>query len=275
MTSRDRRTTGRIAGVAAMLVCGLFGAGCSGLFAGDDALIESLDEQRVRMPLEVAEAAYAVHPSEASLLFSSVPFDRFAETSEADGLEAFVLHAQLLWVPKPGTTPIDPTATNVTLRWIVFAGGEVGVYGGAGFCWPDGEIGKDALTLDIEASTLSLIASTSGFVDQASPASISGRFRAAYRPAAALELRQRVSRRVTEAVGRAYWVDGGPVSSPIAPRGEMSVDSMWASTASITGAVGHRGRDRVTTSSDRPNGRNRSTADSSHGAVSSTTSDPP
>lgn len=192
-------------------------AGCRGVFGGGDPTLESLDEQRVRMPLSVAESAYAVHPSEASLLFASVPFERFADDLERP-VEAFVLHAQLLWVPKPGTTPIDPTATNVTLRWIVFSGAEVGVYGGAGFCWPDGTIGEDALILDIEASTLSLIASTPSFVDQASPASVSGRFRAAYRPGAALEMRQRVSRLVTEAVGRPYWVDAGSPLPPLASR---------------------------------------------------------
>lgn len=195
---------GRSAAVAVILSIGL--GACQGLFVADSPRMESLDQQRVRMPLAVVEGAYSVHPSEASLLFSSESFARFAAADEAPPSEAFVLHAQLLWVPKPGTTPIDPTATNVTLRWIVFADDQVGVYGGAGFCWPKGEIGKDALTVDIEASTLSLIASTPGFIDRASPASISGRFRAAYRPAAALELRQRVSRLVTEAVGRAYWV---------------------------------------------------------------------
>ena len=192
---------------AAVAATVLAASGCRGILGGSDPQLDSLDEQRVRMSLPVVEGAYAVHPSEASLLFSSEAFERFAEPPRGD---AFVLHAQLLWVPKPGTTPIDPTATNVTLRWIVFAGGEVGVYGGAGFCWPDGEIGEDPVTLDIEASTLSLIASTPDFVDQASPASISGRFRAPYRPAAALEMRQRVSRLVTEAVGRAYWVDAAP-----------------------------------------------------------------
>ena len=194
--------------------------GCGTLFTAGAPRLESLDERRVRLALEVAEGAYAVHPSEASLLFASAPFAEFGGLGDGEARpgDGFVLHAQLLWVPKPGTTPIDPTATNVTLRWVVFSAGEVGVYGGAGFCWPDGEVGKDPLVLDIEASTLSLIASTPGFVDRASPASISGRFRAPYRPAAALEMRQRVSRLVTEAVGRAYWVDAAPSRRHLAVR---------------------------------------------------------
>ena len=85
--------------------------------------------------------------------------------------------------------------------------GGVGVYGGAGFCWPSGRIGKDALSVRVEASTLSLIASTKGFVDLASPAAISGRFVAAYEPEQALRARQRVSQLVTDALGRTYWVD--------------------------------------------------------------------
>ena len=53
----------------------------------------------------------------------------------------------------------------------------------------------------------SLIASTPGFVDLASPASITGTFSATFEPERAIRLRQAVSQLVTDAIGRPYWVD--------------------------------------------------------------------
>src|SRR5688572_17653484 len=44
-----------------------------------------------------------------------------------------ILHVELLWRPKPGATPVESTATNATVRHVIFSNGEVGIYGGAGF----------------------------------------------------------------------------------------------------------------------------------------------
>lgn len=176
----------------------------------------SLDAAPVQMALSYVEASYVVHASETSLLFSDVPLDALLKGVPKTGS---VLHAQVLWAPKPGYTPVDPTATNVTLRWIVFSHGEVGVYGGAGFCWPRGTLGQGPLRVSIEASTLSLIASTPGFVDLASPASITGSFSATFEPERAIRLRQAVSQLVTDAIGRPYWVDARmPAGSMLAVR---------------------------------------------------------
>jgi hypothetical protein len=177
-------------------------AGCS-LFDRPPTMT-SLDAKPVSLELSYLESSYIVQASETSMLFSNVSLQELLDGPPQTGS---VLHAQILWGPKPGYTPVDPTATNVTLRWIVFSGGEVGVYGGAGFCWPRGTLGKGDYSISIEASTLSLIASTAGFVDLASPASITGTFSATFEPERAIRLRQAVSQLVTDAIGRPYWVD--------------------------------------------------------------------
>ncbi len=183
-----------------MLVLGL--AGCS-LFDRPPTMT-SLDAKPVSLELSYIESSYIVQASETSMLFSDVSLQELLEGPPQTGS---ILHAQILWGPKPGYTPVDATATNVTIRWIVFSGGEVGVYGGAGFCWPRGTLGKGDYSISIEASTLSLIASTAGFVDLASPASITGTFSATFEPERAIRLRQAVSQLVTDAIGRPYWVD--------------------------------------------------------------------
>ena len=174
----------------------------------------SLDAEPVVLDLSYVEASYVVQASETSMLFSDVTLYELLQGPPETGS---VLHAQILWGPKPGYTPVDPTATNVTLRCIVFSGGEVGVYGGAGFCWPRGKLGSGEYSISIEASTLSLIASTPGFVDLASPASITGTFSATFEPERAIRIRQAVSQLVTDAIGRPYWVDA-----------RMPTDSMFA-----------------------------------------------
>lgn len=209
-------------------------AGCGG---GTSMRLESLDQKPVLLQLALRDGVYVVHPSETSVVLSDLPWEELAKGRPEVGQ---VLHAQLLWVPKPGYTPVDSTATNVTLRWIVFSGGEVGVYGGAGFCWPSGRIGKDALSVRVEASTLSLIASTKGFVDLASPAAISGRFVAAYDPEQALRARQQVSQLVTDALGRTYWVDEGGGSSwraMLASRPSASISEGSAGSPSNSAGV--------------------------------------
>ncbi|MGA0174286.1 MAG: hypothetical protein ACO3NL_11685, partial [Phycisphaerales bacterium] len=174
---------------AGMLVLGL--AGCS-LFDRPPTMT-SLDAKPVSLELSYIESSYIVQASETSMLFSDVSLQELLEGPPQTGS---ILHAQILWGPKPGYTPVDATATNVTIRWIVFSGGEVGVYGGAGFCWPRGTLGKGDYAISIEASTLSLIASTAGFVDLASPASITGTFSATFEPERAIRLRQAVSQLV-------------------------------------------------------------------------------
>ncbi len=180
-------------------------AGCS-LFDTPPSMT-SLDAEPIVLELPYVEASYVVSASETSMLFSDVTL---YELLNGPPQTASVLHAQILWGPKPGYTPVDPTATNVTLRWIVFSGGEVGVYGGAGFCWPRGKLGTGDYSISIEASTLSLIASTPGFVDLASPASITGTFSATFEPERAIRIRQAVSQLVTDAIGRPYWVEANP-----------------------------------------------------------------
>lgn len=204
---------------SAIALCGIAVlGGCR--FTDRPMTLASLDAKPVMMPLEFRESVYIVGTSETSMLFSDVPLETLVKNPPATGS---VLHAQVLWAPKPGYTPVDPTATNVTLRWIVFSNGEVGVYGGAGFCWPRGTLGKGPLAVDIEASTLSLIASTSGFVDLASPAQVTGTFRADFVPERAIRLRQLVSQRVTDALGRPYWVDArGESRTDVARRAGVS-----------------------------------------------------
>jgi hypothetical protein len=177
--------------------------GCLWFRAASPLELRSLDQSPVVLRLDLPHGGYVVHPSETSIVLSDHPLESLREAPPRTGQ---ILHAQVLWVPKPGTTPVAATATNVTLRWVVFSEGEVGVYGGAGFCWPSGRSGRDPIRIAIDGSTLSLIAATAGFVDLVSPAAITGTISAPFEPSEALQLRQIASQFVTDALGRTFWV---------------------------------------------------------------------
>lgn len=126
-------------------------------------------------------------------------------------LTGHVLHVDLLWIPKAGKTAVDPQATNASIRLVIFSGKEVGIYGGGGFAWPQGDPGDAHFGIDIVGSTLSLVASTSGFHDLLSPAELTGRLEASHDPDGTRRMRRATSQVVSNALKRVQWV--GPVSA--------------------------------------------------------------
>lgn len=124
-----------------------------------------------------------------------------------------LLHVEFLWVPKAGETPMDDSATNITLRHVVIVDGEVGIYVGTGFARIRGALDEDEVGLSIRASTMRLAESTEGFRDVLGVATIRGEIEAVRDPQLARTLHRAASRLVTRAVGEARWVraeDGPP-----------------------------------------------------------------
>lgn len=77
-----------------------------------------------------------------------------------------IIHMHLFVAPKPGSTPIATSACSVTVRSIVIACGEIGVYGGGGFLDPLTEPGEKVLEGAIRGASCRLVAATPGFVDR-------------------------------------------------------------------------------------------------------------
>jgi hypothetical protein len=180
-------------------------AGCAGPHGGSgDLAVRSLRDDAVMLPGRFVEAVYWQSPeSETSFLLSDVPLSRLAESRPA---EAQVLHIELLWLPKAGATPMDSSATNVSIRHIIISRDEIGVYGGAGFAMPGGSPGDDRLSLSIEDASLALLDATPGFVDLLSPGRLTGSVKAVRDPARARQLHLLVSQYVTNALGRTRFI---------------------------------------------------------------------
>lgn len=209
-----RRQTGLIRRLIPSLLLVPVLSGCISNHAAGRIEAISRAENPVRVDLEFKHGAYGLEPSDVSFYLSSVPLESLLE---GDVQEAQILHAQLLWSPKPGTTPVDPTATNLTLRLAFIVDGELGIYGGAGFAWPSGTVGEAPVELEIVGSTLTLLHATEGFRDLLSPVLLIGRVSAPFDPVKTLRMRQAASQLVTNRLGRTQWV-GVPLSPSGAER---------------------------------------------------------
>ena len=203
----------RSAGVLSALVLLILAAGgCSvSSIPRANLTATSLAEDPTSLRIELTHGCYAEQTAETSFFLSDRPLDEITGGALQD---AIILHAQLLWNPKPGSTPVDPTATNVVLRLVLLTEGELGIYGGAGFGWPRGEPGKGAMSLELVGSTLTLLHSTDGFRDLLSPFVMLGYARAPFKPVETLRFRQSASQLVTDLLGETQWVRNAPTNTP-------------------------------------------------------------
>ena len=103
-------------------------------------------------------------------------------------------------------------SANVTIRYVVFVDGEVGIYGGAGFALPRGKAGDRSMGVDVGEASVELLDRTDGFVDVLGPARVTGSFTARLDDGQIRQLRHAVNQMVTNALGRTRLVDAEAVS---------------------------------------------------------------
>ena len=89
----------------------------------------------------------------------------FTESRDWSQITGTIARVHLFLQPKPGRTPIEPTAASAAIRWIIISSGEIGVYDGAGFMIPGGRIAKGSISGSIRNAPLRLTRKTPGFAD--------------------------------------------------------------------------------------------------------------
>ena len=186
-----------------MLIIALLGlsgaAGCASGRVFGSLRAESLGNDRVYLDGVYETAVYADFDStEISFFVTDIPLDDLLAGNVTTGM---VVHVDLLWEPAAGKTPMDSSATNVTVRYIVFADGEMGIYGGAGFALPKRESGKGSMSLSLRDASITLLDSTAGFVDLLSPARLTGKITARLDERRFRQIAYAVNQLVTNALG--------------------------------------------------------------------------
>lgn len=213
LTQRFVQGRGRRRGMSAVMAAGcLIGlvalGGCGGVFGSAGAggvTIQSVGMEPVELAAQFQTAVYSVvDDTETAFLLTDIPSDELMAGEPESGQ---VLYVEMLWKPRPGSTPIDASATNVGITYIIFSGGEMGVYSGAGFAMPSGTTGRDGKGLTFRNATLKLDDATEGFVDPLSPARLRGAIRADHDERETRRLRFAVSQIMTNALDESRMLD--------------------------------------------------------------------
>ncbi len=123
----------------------------------------------------------------ADLYFTTIPGVGEPGVS-MKGVSGSVLHVHMFLKPRAGKTPIDFTASNVTITHILVAEGAVGVYGGAGFMLPSSDPGASTFGGALRDVTLRPTSRTDGFSDQLGWNELAGTLRASRDPERASQI---------------------------------------------------------------------------------------
>lgn len=208
----DRIATMHLVPKTAVVIGALAMASCAYLdyakhWVGD--FVASADVRRVGGPgghvsMKVVTAVCTSDPYvDTSLWLSDLTSTQLESGDFQDGQ---ILHVEMLFPPRAGETPIDSSATNLSIRYIVISGGTVGLYEGGGFGYPIGGHEDDSMSLRVDPSGLTLAESTDGFIDLLSPAVLNAVFTGNCDDVAGQRLADAVDQFITNSFGRTMYV---------------------------------------------------------------------
>ncbi|MFA9477893.1 hypothetical protein ACERK3_06235 [Phycisphaerales bacterium AB-hyl4] len=118
---------------------------------------------------------------------------------------------RLHWVPRAGATPLESSATNATMHYIIFGEGEaspVAIYSAAGFVFPRDRLGRDTLRVRLLDAKAHLADAADGFDDRIGPSRLSGDMTVAHDPEATSGLLDQIHALIHERLGRPRLVLG-------------------------------------------------------------------
>ena len=165
--------TARLIVPLGLLAAALLATGCGRVFTASGMRFQSIDQGTMLNPPVVSAGYRAEDASTAEFYLSDIPLRELTQAESFEDLSGTIVHIHLFIRPKPGKTPIEPTASSATVQAIVLSRGEVGLYGGGGFMLPSGTPGDDTLGGSIRSGSVRLLAATSGFADRLGAASLS------------------------------------------------------------------------------------------------------
>jgi len=183
-----KTTPGRL-GIALCLSAAALLAGCA---TDSSVQIRSVHSPFVDAPI-LPHAVYSwVDANTANIYLTDLPAPALDPGTPLEGVSGRIVHLHMFLLPEAGSTPIESSACSISVRHIVIAGGQIGVYAGGGFFKPDSLTRSDDLRGRIRGATLRLTASTSNFADRLGPAVMDASISARRDEASAKRIAQRV-----------------------------------------------------------------------------------
>jgi len=194
-------------------------AGCAAFEPGGELSVAGAAEQRVKLTGSFDRAIYG-HDAQDNL--TVILLDGPRDTP----MQAAVI--RMLWMPQAGATPIDPSATNASIHYCIFAGEQkprpVGVYAGAGFLYPKRALGKPRLQAELWEASLQLSDRSDNFRDRLGQSVIKGEFTARRDEARVSELLHELNVEVVGSLGyprvvrRGGFADDRPIARRLSPQ---------------------------------------------------------
>lgn len=152
--------------------------GCWGSGGGRSVEIHSIEEGARLNATATLQAYRSSDANSAEIYMTDLPESALEPGADLSGVAGNMTQLRMFIDPDPGSTPIDPTACSVTIRHIVIAGGEVGVYAGGGFLNPSDSPGRGTFGGTVRRASVRLVAASPGFKDLLGPSVFTGAFSA-------------------------------------------------------------------------------------------------
>lgn len=154
-------------------------AGCArfGIGGGPPRFVSS--DNPVRLEPDLPTRVFVPRgDNTADIVLTNLDPSDFGPGADLTNLSGQLVSISLFLRPKPGSTPIEETASNATVRFAVYAKGEIGIYAGAGFLLPRAGVEGDRLGGQLDGATLRLVSATPGFNDLIGRGELTMSFRA-------------------------------------------------------------------------------------------------
>jgi hypothetical protein len=181
--------------------------GC-GVFrhSGGQMEVVGINDSPARLSGDLKTAIYRYRDTNtATFVFSDLPLDDLKSGRFSDGR---IICVDMTWRPKAGSTPVDRTATNCTVRHVILTGDAAGIYDGAGFLAPSEKSGAQSFGGSISGAVLRLTKSTDGFHDVLGTAELNGSFNASRDDGAVDQVAVRLNTEVSRRLGSLFYVLG-------------------------------------------------------------------
>lgn len=162
----------RFVPVAAAVAAACFSASC-GVFGGGLTRGTTLASAETGYVLNMTpryQAYLSADINTADFFLSDLPAEAFADGADLSRFSGSLVQVHMFLAPKAGSTPIAFSATSATVRQVVFANGQMGMYSGGGFLLPSGTAGDSTFGGTIRSASMRLTGRTPGFADKLGPA---------------------------------------------------------------------------------------------------------
>jgi hypothetical protein len=173
----------------AILVSAILFSGC----AGQNRIeVQSVREAIADTPTLPTAVYGTADGNTADIYLTDLPASALDPGASLTGVSGRLAHLHLFVAPKAGSTPIAASACSVTIRYIVIAEGNVGVYAGGGFLLPRSSVGDESFQARVDDATLRLTGRTEGFHDRLGPSTMNAQVAAQRDESGARRLAARV-----------------------------------------------------------------------------------